>query len=80
MKVFHPFYGDTAIVKESDEEGKIIMTEFTEPFVKYLYKPLTRRITTLSEKIGKTQNGNIQTYFAYMLVTLVVALLAVRLL
>ena len=81
VKVFHPFYGDTAVVKESEsKDEKIVVTEFTEPFVKYLYKPLSAMILFLSEKIGKTQTGNIQTYFAYLLATLVVALLAVRLL
>ncbi|MEA4977831.1 MAG: proton-conducting transporter membrane subunit [Methanomassiliicoccaceae archaeon] len=81
VRVFHPFYGDTATVKESEgKDEKIVVTEFTEPFVKYLYKPLSAIILFLSEKIGKTQTGNIQTYFAYLLATLVVALLAVRLL
>lgn len=81
VKVFHPFYGDSDIVNEpKGEEGKTILTEFTEPFVKYLYKPLASKISMISEKIGKTQNSNIHTYFAYMLATLVIALLAVRLL
>jgi len=81
VKVFHPFYGDTSVVKESEnKENKTLVMEFSEPFVKYLYKPVSAIVSILSERMGKIQTGNIQTYFGYMLVTLVVALLAVRLL
>jgi hypothetical protein len=48
--------------------------------VKYLYKPVSAIVSIFSERMAKIQTGNIQTYFGYMLVTLVVALLAVRLL
>jgi formate hydrogenlyase subunit 3/multisubunit Na+/H+ antiporter MnhD subunit len=81
VRVFHPFYGDTSVVKESkDKENKTLVMEFSEPFVKYLYTPLAAIVSILSERTGKIQTGNIQTYFGYMLATLVVALLAVRLL
>ncbi|NCA74349.1 MAG: hypothetical protein EOM93_05865 [Gammaproteobacteria bacterium] len=81
VKVFHPFYGDTSVVKESgDKDNKTLVMEFSEPFVKYLYRPVAAIVSVLSERIGRIQTGNIQTYFGYMLATLVVALLAVRLL
>ncbi|NLL95434.1 MAG: hypothetical protein GX224_06775 [Thermoplasmatales archaeon] len=79
VKVFHPFYGDTTVVRETkDSKVRTVIIEFVEPFVKYLYKPLGALLTGISERIGKTQTGNIQTYFAYVLITLVVTLLAVR--
>ena len=81
VRVFHPFYGDTTVVRDTREGGKkTVHTEFTEPFVRYLYKPLGNAISALAEKVGKTQTGNIQTYFAYILVTLLAVLLAVRIL
>lgn len=81
VKVFHPFYGDTAVVKQSEDgDNKTVVMEFTEPFVKYIYRPLAGLISSISEKVGKSQNGSIQTYFGYILVTLVIALLAARLL
>jgi len=81
VRVFHPFYGDTTVVHETKEGGKkTVHTEFTEPFVRYLYIPLGNAITAVSERIKKTQTDNIQTYFAYMLITLIAVLLAVRIL
>ncbi len=81
VKVFHPFYGDTTTVVETDDKDKkTITTEFKEPFMKYLYKPLANGIRKISERIGKMQDGSIQTYFAYILITLVIVLLATRLL
>ncbi|MBQ8180058.1 MAG: hypothetical protein IJ026_06450 [Candidatus Methanomethylophilaceae archaeon] len=75
VRVFHPFYGDT-----SRREGDRYSTGFTEPFVKYIYAPAGRLVMVLSERITRIQTGNIQSYLSYILVTLVVALLAVRLL
>ncbi len=79
IKVFHPLYGDAVVAVQSDEKGeKSVFTEMKEPFVKYLYKPLADGITKFTEKMGRMQNGSIQTYFAYILVTLVTVLLATR--
>lgn len=50
-----------------------------EPFVKYIYRPFGALISYVSMQITKLQTGNIQSYLAYILVTLVAALLAVRL-
>ncbi|HKM09870.1 MAG TPA: proton-conducting transporter membrane subunit [Candidatus Methanomethylophilaceae archaeon] len=81
VKVFHPFYGDTTTVIETDDKNKkTIATEFKEPFMKYIYKPIANGIKGISERIGKMQDGSIQTYFAYILITLVIVLLATRLL
>lgn len=80
VKVFHPFYGDTTVIQAEGEDRKTVKVEFVEPFVRYLYKPLGNLFSYISERTGRIQTGNIQTYFAYILVTLVVVLLAVRLL
>ncbi|NLN72062.1 MAG: hypothetical protein GX137_04645 [Thermoplasmatales archaeon] len=81
VRVFHPFYGDTTVVRETKEGSKkTVHTEFTEPFVRYLYMPLGNAITAISEKISKTQTNRIQTYFGYVLITLIAVLLAVRIL
>ena len=75
VRVFHPIYGDT-----SEKRGHRYVTRFLEPFVKYIYRPIGSFIIRLSEQAKRLQTGNIQTYLGYILVTLVVALLAVRLL
>ncbi len=79
VRVFHPIYGD---MTEMEDDGKgnftIYHVKFIEPFVKYIYNPIWKGISYVSEKVGKLQTGNIQSYFAYILVTLVIALLVVR--
>ncbi len=74
VRVFHPFYGDTSSI----ENGRYL-TRFQEPFVKYIYNPLGTAIYRVSRQITRVQTGNIQSYLGYILVTLVVALMAVRL-
>lgn len=75
VRVFHPIYGDV-----SEKKGDSFSTRFTEPFVRYIYRPIGSFIQYLSVQITRLQTGNIQSYLGYILVTLVVALLAVRLL
>ena len=55
-------------------------TRFQEPFVKYIYIPLGSILLRTSLQVKRLQTGNIQTYLGYILATLVVALMAVRLL
>ena len=80
VKVFHPLYGDVAVVADDVEHHKHFTLKFKEPFVTYLYEPLGKFMLSFSKIFGKMQNGNIQTYLGYILVTLVVTLAAVRLL
>ena len=75
VRVFHPFYGDTSGI----EAGRY-RTRFQEPFVKYIYNPLGSILLRTSLQVKRLQTGNIQTYLGYILATLVVALMAVRLL
>lgn len=75
VRVFHPFYGDTSGI-----EGGRYQTRFQEPFVKYIYSPLGALVYRASRQVTRIQTGNIQTYIGYILATLVVALMAVRLL
>ncbi len=75
VRVFHPIYQDV-----SEKKGDTYSTSFVEPFVKYIYRPFGAFIVYLSKQITRLQTGNIQSYLGYILVTLVVALLAVRLL
>lgn len=75
VRVFHPIYQDV-----SEKKGDKYSTLFVEPFVKYIYRPFGRLITYVSQQVTRLQTGNIQSYLGYILVTLVVALLAVRLL
>ena len=75
VRVFHPFYGDT-----SGMENGRYRTRFQEPFVKYIYNPLGSILFRVSRHVTRLQTGNIQTYLGYILATLVVALMAVRLL
>lgn len=80
IRVFHPLYGDlTEVVDCGGGRKKTYSTDFVEPFVKYIYKPIGKAISYLAEKIGRMQTGNIQSYFAYILVALLVMLMAVRL-
>jgi len=43
-----------------------------------LYKPLVRLTVVISQRIRTIQNGNLQSYLAYMVVTLIIALLSIR--
>ncbi len=74
VRVFHPIYRDI-----TEKKGDRYSTLFVEPFVKYIYRPFGALISYVSMQITKLQTGNIQSYLAYILVTLVAALLAVRL-
>lgn len=74
VRVFHPIYRDT-----SEKKGDRYSTQFVEPFVKYIYRPFGALITYASSQITRLQTGNIQSYLGYILVALVAALLAVRL-
>lgn len=75
VKVFHPFYGD-----ETHVEGGYFRTQFKEPFVRFIYEPIGKAFEWVSNLVTRMQTGNIQSYLAYILITLLVALLAVRLL
>jgi hydrogenase-4 component B len=73
VRVFHPIYGDT-----TEKRGNRYVTHFMEPFVKYIYRPIGAGIVTLSYQVRRLQTGNIQSYLGYILITLMIALLAVR--
>jgi len=79
VKVFHPLYGDVAEITDEGNRNKHFSLNFKEPFVTYLYEPLGKTVSIFSKAIGKMQNGNLQTYLAYILATLVVLLVVVRL-
>ena len=80
VKVFHPLYRDVVEVSddESSQNRKVYRVRFREPFVERLYIPLANLIMRGAKLVGRTQNGNIQTYFAYILGVLVALLVAVR--
>lgn len=75
VRVFHPIYQEVSVKK-----GDRYSTQFVEPFVKYIYRPFGALLTYLSKQVTRLQTGNIQSYLGYILITLVVALMAVRLL
>lgn len=75
VRVFHPIYQEVSVKK-----GDRYSTRFVEPFVKYIYRPFGALLTYISKQITRLQTGNIQSYLGYILITLVVALMAVRLL
>lgn len=78
VRVFHPLYGDTTeIVDDQEIKKKKYSVRFREPFVRYIYEPIGSAIMSASRFIGRMQNGNIQTYLGYILVTLVTLLLVV---
>ncbi len=79
VHVFHPVYGDRIEVTD-DKAGDVesYKVVFSEPFDDYVLKPLGKVILKASKFISKMQNGNIQTYLAYLLITLIVVLLGVR--
>ena len=81
VKVFHPFYKDAADAPEDGvpsgrKAGRSV--RFRDPFVKHLYIPLGKFVARAAKLAGRTQNGNIQTYFGYILAVLVILLVAVR--
>lgn len=73
VRVFHPIYGDT-----TEKRGDRYITRFMEPFVKYIYRPIGKGIYIISYQVRRIHTGNIQSYLGYILITLVIALLAVR--
>lgn len=81
VRVFHPIYGDISKISRDDSgRHKVYHLTFTEPFVKFIYRPIGRFIAYVSKMVERLQTGNIQSYLGYILVVLVVALLGVRLL
>ena len=75
VRVFHPLYGDSVEIAEGEHHEKKFTVMFREPFVKHLYDPVGKAVVRISGIIGKMQNGNVQTYFGYILVTLLALLL-----
>jgi len=78
MMFFHLFY-HPKMTKVSDESSKHIQTIRIELHVKqliedYLYLPVLRFSISLSRKFREIQNGQIQIYLAYILITLLVLL------
>lgn len=78
VRVFHPIYGDTSEIVDDDKGTDTYRVRFVEPFIKYILRPLGAGVKAVSEIVGKIQTGNIQSYLAYVLVTLIVVLLGVR--
>lgn len=79
VRVFHPFYGDTTeITDDVEEDTSVYRIRFVEPFYTYVLSPIGRGAMKIANKIGLIQTGNIQAYLAYLLITLIVVLLAVR--
>jgi formate hydrogenlyase subunit 3/multisubunit Na+/H+ antiporter MnhD subunit len=78
VRVFHPLYGDVAEMAQDGKGGKRYTLRFTDPFDERIVVPAGRLTERASRRIGRTQNGNIQSYFGYMLAALVALLLAVR--
>ena len=80
VKVFHPLYGDVVEITddESSENRKRYTVKFAEPFIEHLYVPLGNLLMRGAKLVGRTQNGNIQTYFGYILAVLVFLLVVVR--
>jgi len=79
VKVFHPIYGDESEIKDVTGGTDTFKIIFIEPFSYYILRPIGRSVEWLSLKVGKIQTGNIQSYLAYMMITLIVVLLGVRL-
>lgn len=78
VKVFHPIYGDESEVKDVIGGMDTFKISFLEPFSYYILRPIGRSVEWLSLKVGKIQTGNIQSYLAYLMITLLIILLGVR--
>jgi hydrogenase-4 component B len=80
VRVFHPLYGDVMELSddESSKDCKRYSIRFAEPFAERLYVPLSNLVMKGAKYVGRTQNGNIQSYFGYILIVLVTLLVAVR--
>ena len=80
VRVFHPIYGDTISMTDDDDHKKVFYhVRFVEPFKKYIYTPVAKGVLFVSRQVERIQTGNIQSYLSYMLIVIVLALLAVRL-
>ncbi len=79
VHVFHPLYGDDVeITRNASNDTRTYSVRFLEPFMDYILSPIGKGVLWISERIGKIQTGNIQSYLAYLLVTLIVVLLGAR--
>lgn len=79
VHVFHPLYGDVSELIENDSGStRTYNVHFKDPFTKYVMRPIGRGVLSLSERIGRIQNGNIQSYLGYIMIALIVTLLGVR--
>lgn len=78
VRMFHPFYGDST--ETDDEPGGVDLfkVSFIEPSMHYILRPIGRSVLWLSRKVNRIQTGNIQSYLAYIMVTLIAVLLGVR--
>jgi hydrogenase-4 component B len=82
-RVFNGFYHsrtNTSVETESDPYLRRlnIETSIPELFEDYLYRPIAKIVTGLARKGGVIQTGSIQTYLAYIFVTLVLLLIIFR--
>jgi len=81
VRVFHPIYGDTIELSDDEDHKKVhYHVKFIEPFKKYIYVPIAKATLWVAKQVGRLQTGNIQSYLVYILIVMVVALLAVRIL
>jgi hydrogenase-4 component B len=83
LRVFQKVYRPQIEVREEPRPSEYIRAvrfeqRIPEPFVDHLYKPLTAGAIALAMRVKRMQSGSIQAYLAYIMVTLVVLLVALR--
>jgi hydrogenase-4 component B len=82
-RVFNAFYRSKPQTKVLEERSPYLRklsfsTSVPPMFERYLYDPLVKLTAGFAKRAGVIQTGSIQTYLAYIALTLVVLLLLFR--
>ncbi len=87
LRIFSAYYGPRehaeTTIRGGSRPGILATTghfetEVSYPLVEQIYSPLTRSIVGFSRRFSRLQSGGIHAYLGYMILTLVVLLIAVR--
>ncbi|MDD1772217.1 MAG: hypothetical protein LUQ09_04785 [Methanomassiliicoccales archaeon] len=83
LRVFNKIYDPQTTVSEEPRPSTYIRSvrfqqNLPEIFIDNFYRPLVSGVIFVSTKAKKMQNGSIQTYLAYLMITLIVLLVVLR--
>lgn len=83
LRVFQRVYAPRTQVREDPRPSPYIRgvrfeQEVPDPFINKLYRPLSSAVLFVALRAKRMQSGSIQTYLAYLMITLVILLVVLR--